>query len=81
MNAPFGTGSQLTRALNRALSNSGHNVAVTSIVEALRHLHDEDVIDGTGISLLHRLPVWLTASGQSLARALNDDLGGWRRVA
>jgi hypothetical protein len=68
-------------ALQIRLRGWEHNLAVAEIVETLRQLRDEGLVDGPGISLLHHQPVWLTASGQARAHNLGSDLGGWRRVA
>jgi hypothetical protein len=68
-------------ALQIRLRGWGHDLVVAEIVEALRQLCDEGLVDGPGISLLHHQQVWLTGSGEARAHNLGSDLGGWRQVA
>jgi hypothetical protein len=67
--------------LQTVLKNWNHEISTTEIVATLRRLQKEGLVDGPGISLIHNLPVWLTQSGQTRARKLGTDLGGWRQVA
>jgi hypothetical protein len=65
--------------LQISLRGWGYEVSSDAIVECLRRLRDEGLVDGPGISLIHSLPVWLTRNGR--ARADDSlDLGEWRRV-
>ena len=67
--------------LQARLKTWGHKVSTAQIVEMLRRLRNEGLVDGPGISAIHNQPVWLTHSGKARASNPGDDLGGWLRVA
>jgi hypothetical protein len=68
--------------LQARLRGWDHEVDVSEVVAALRSMHRDGLVDGPGISRLHRQPVWLTTAGKTRARwEVGDTVGRWRRVA
>jgi hypothetical protein len=60
--------------LQARLTAWGHRASQIQVVEALRSLRTQGLVDGPGVSAIHNQPVWLTHSGKLRASNLGGDV-------